>query len=727
MKISRILWYGFTALLYTSTVSAQSPDSINYQAIARNAAGAELPNKTISVKFLIHHGVPGGTVVYTDTHPSVTTNSFGLFTLYIGQTPGLRTVNWATGPYFLEVDIDTTGSNSSYITMGNTQFVSVPYSYFSRFSGIADSALHGPKGDSGARGPQGPKGDTGATGLLRAGTAPGQTPFWNGSSWIINSNIFNNGNRVGIKTVIPNSVLQVIGRACADTLMMPRGAAAGYLLQSDAAGNGNWVSPSSLKGFWMLAPNNIDILNRGAGASNVIVGIKNPPAAIQNFQVYDSNGNGGGGINTLNPNTANPSLLITNNGKGYGLNVSNNNIANTQAAINVTAQGTSAPAIYAASKQGYGIFINAGSPTNANALLYAQNGGAGYGGWFYNTPSANINAAVFAQNDAKGAAAQFNIANASANPSSTLISNNSYTGSAGFFQISNTGSSGSAIFATTNGSGGAAIDAQYTGSGSADAGYFSNSSAAGGYAGYFSATGNATGGYFQIAGGSYAVQGYVTGSAGEAGNFTINNANSGMAAVYGTTNGFGSAASFLNGTANSATLVTQNTTPGGKAIQIIDGNQANGRILVSDATGNGTWSSPSIFHSDVLNNVGSFAITNSNLIFYTYVYNKTYAGTNLEISANFMVSVAGTWGSASAVLFQILVDGGSATYGTGGTAYFSTQSGDIFMNTSGVFAGLPVGNHTITIVARTNLAPISLILSINPGNYASQVITKETW
>ncbi len=47
--------------------------------------------------------------------------------------------------------------------------------------------------------PVGPTEATGATGLLSSGTASENTPYWNGTSWVINnSNIHNNGAEVEI-------------------------------------------------------------------------------------------------------------------------------------------------------------------------------------------------------------------------------------------------------------------------------------------------------------------------------------------------------------------------------------------------------------------------------------------------------------------------------------------------------------------------------------------------
>ena len=70
----------------------------------------------------------------------------------------------------------------------------------------------GLQGPAGATGPQGPAGTTGAAGpqgpagVLASGAAAGNTPYWNGTQWVLNSsNIYNNGAGIGIGTVSPNA------------------------------------------------------------------------------------------------------------------------------------------------------------------------------------------------------------------------------------------------------------------------------------------------------------------------------------------------------------------------------------------------------------------------------------------------------------------------------------------------------------------------------------------
>jgi hypothetical protein len=89
----------------------------------------------------------------------------------------------------------------------------VPYALFAGNSSPGPQGpqgIQGIKGDSGAPGLQGIQGIKGDSGFLRSGTAVGNTPFWNGSQWVVNnSNIHNNGAGVGIGTISPNTSAKV--------------------------------------------------------------------------------------------------------------------------------------------------------------------------------------------------------------------------------------------------------------------------------------------------------------------------------------------------------------------------------------------------------------------------------------------------------------------------------------------------------------------------------------
>ena len=65
------------SVLFCAITFAQNvPQGINYQALARDAAGAELANDTLAVQFSI---ITSGSVSWQENH-TVTTNEFGLFT-----------------------------------------------------------------------------------------------------------------------------------------------------------------------------------------------------------------------------------------------------------------------------------------------------------------------------------------------------------------------------------------------------------------------------------------------------------------------------------------------------------------------------------------------------------------------------------------------------------------------------------------------------------------------
>ncbi len=108
---------------------AQAPNAIPYQGVARNASGAILPNQLIGLRYSIHDITAAGPVVYSETFTPTTTN-LGLFNINIGTgTPvvgTLATVNWGGGAKFVQVELDPAGG-TSYIDMGTTQLMSVPY------------------------------------------------------------------------------------------------------------------------------------------------------------------------------------------------------------------------------------------------------------------------------------------------------------------------------------------------------------------------------------------------------------------------------------------------------------------------------------------------------------------------------------------------------------------------------------------------------------------------
>jgi hypothetical protein len=147
---------------------SQSPQQLNYQAVARNGAGQVLANDSVNIEFLIHDQAVNGSVVFDEKYLNVHTNQFGLFTLMIGDNNGtitqgsINSVIWGTGSKFLEVDLN--GS-----PMGTSQLVSVPYALYAQTAGNGGGGATGPTGNNGVTGATGSTGATGtgggATGL----------------------------------------------------------------------------------------------------------------------------------------------------------------------------------------------------------------------------------------------------------------------------------------------------------------------------------------------------------------------------------------------------------------------------------------------------------------------------------------------------------------------------------------------------------------------------------
>ena len=124
----------FTSLLALMALvlasNGQAPQGINYQAVARNAAGAPITNQHVALQFSVFVGAPTGTAVYVEDD-TASTNEFGLFTTVIGNgiaiTGSFININWGNGGnVYLKVSIDPTGG-TNYVNMGTTQLQSVPY------------------------------------------------------------------------------------------------------------------------------------------------------------------------------------------------------------------------------------------------------------------------------------------------------------------------------------------------------------------------------------------------------------------------------------------------------------------------------------------------------------------------------------------------------------------------------------------------------------------------
>ena len=116
--------------LVTSVSFAQ--EGISYQAIAYDNNGFEMSSQEIQLQLSILGDSINGSAEYVESH-TVTTDDFGLFSIVIGSgvTEGnMSAVNWKS-PKFLKVEMQ---NEEQMTTLGVSQFLSVPYSYYSQKS-----------------------------------------------------------------------------------------------------------------------------------------------------------------------------------------------------------------------------------------------------------------------------------------------------------------------------------------------------------------------------------------------------------------------------------------------------------------------------------------------------------------------------------------------------------------------------------------------------------------
>ncbi|MFH0755936.1 MAG: collagen-like protein, partial [Bacteroidota bacterium] len=175
----------------------QAPQAFNYQAILRNTDGTPKANETIALQISIVNDL--GISSYLEIH-NTKTNEFGLVNVAIGRgaTSGdLSTVDWAMGPYFLEISVNGEA-------LGSSPLLSVPYALY------AASGVEGSIGPQGEPGPKGDKGDTGYPGVDGRDGEPGPQGEPGDTKWLeTNGDISYNDGKVGIGTLNPQSYLHI--------------------------------------------------------------------------------------------------------------------------------------------------------------------------------------------------------------------------------------------------------------------------------------------------------------------------------------------------------------------------------------------------------------------------------------------------------------------------------------------------------------------------------------
>ncbi len=162
---------------------------------------------------------------------------------------------------------------------------------------MGPSGIDGAQGVTGNMGPSGIDGATGAagaTGFIGSGSLAGNTPYWNGTDWVLNSsNIYNDGLNVGIGTVNPvyqfevttsNPTSGVEGISNLDTT----GFAGTYYYSSGV--NRGYIGYVGNSAGW-CAPNSFQVGTLGNSDFNLLVSNCTPRLTVKSGTGYVGIGN----------------------------------------------------------------------------------------------------------------------------------------------------------------------------------------------------------------------------------------------------------------------------------------------------------------------------------------------------------------------------------------------------------------------------------------------------
>ena len=161
--------------ILSSNIGMAQMEAFNYQGLAIDMNGDALSNETIGLQFSIIAADPNNVPTYVESQTTNTT-SIGHFAANIGLgtevSGSFENVNWASGSFFLKVEMDAAGG-TNYTYSNTVELLSVPYALVAATSD--NQTLEGLAGPQGLTGPTGPTGATGLIGLpgYNGGQVPG--------------------------------------------------------------------------------------------------------------------------------------------------------------------------------------------------------------------------------------------------------------------------------------------------------------------------------------------------------------------------------------------------------------------------------------------------------------------------------------------------------------------------------------------------------------------------
>jgi hypothetical protein len=129
------------ALLLLCSITTFAQDGINYKALIKDNLGTTVASQSIDVRFTIIADA-GPTTVYSEEHTGVLTDANGILILSIGggtTTDVFADIAWGSDTHSLKVEVDIE-RDGTFVDMGTTQFMSVPYALHARTAENVDDA-----------------------------------------------------------------------------------------------------------------------------------------------------------------------------------------------------------------------------------------------------------------------------------------------------------------------------------------------------------------------------------------------------------------------------------------------------------------------------------------------------------------------------------------------------------------------------------------------------------
>jgi uncharacterized protein (TIGR02145 family) len=143
-KLITVLIIALANLLVSSSIFAQSPEKMSYQAVIRNSDDALVTNTQIGMQISILQGSASGTAVYVETQEP-TSNANGLVSIEIGagtvESGDFTTIDWANGPYFIKTETAVEAPLTSYTITSTSQLLSVPYALHAKTAEIVTGGV----------------------------------------------------------------------------------------------------------------------------------------------------------------------------------------------------------------------------------------------------------------------------------------------------------------------------------------------------------------------------------------------------------------------------------------------------------------------------------------------------------------------------------------------------------------------------------------------------------